>query len=279
MILPQLDNKIMSSFLLLIDNKIQSKGGAFTNFSSQFYPIKNSYVQGQYAYSAPFRQLVNDTSISGATVISGVYLNGNYINIGQSGLRSINHYQGTLYFNNQLPHNTIISGNYSIKDFSIEITDQPEYKLLYESSYIPSNKYNQTLSGLDLDVKTSPIIFLRTKNDNPEPFALGGIENKKKTIRAIVIANTEYQRMAVCCVLKDMMYSPFYITNDLPFDAVGNNTGINYNYNNLTRDLSYYPWIMKTKVIDVPRAGDFKSLAKNVSFVDFEINILALHSY
>ena len=279
MILPQLDNKILSTFLLTIDNKILSKGQAFINYSSYFYPVANSYFYGKYAYTCPFKSLCNDTSISGANVLSGVYLNGNYVSIGQSGLSAINHYQGAIYFNNPLPINTIISGNYAIKDFTIEITDEPEYKLLFETKYTPSFKYNQTVSGLDLDVKTFPIIFLRTKNDDDEPFALGGIENKKKIIRAVVVADTEYQRMAVCNILKDMMYSPLFLIHSVPFDTMGNITGINYNFTNLVRDTAYYPWIMKVKTSDVQSNNEFKDLRQNISFVDFYLNTITMHSY
>ncbi len=275
---PQFDNKLMSSFLLLLDHRIQDKGSAFTNYSSQLFPV-TSYVNGKYAYASPFKQLCNDTSISGANVMSGVYLNGHYVSIGQSGLSAINHYQGAVYFNNVLPSNTIVSGNYAIKDFSIELTDQPEYKLLFQTKYLASNKYNQTLSGLDLDTKTSPIIFLRTKSDDNVPFALGGIENKTKVVRAIVIADTEYQRTAVCNILKDMTFSPFFLTNTLPFDAMGNMTGINYNFNSLIRDSGYFPWIMRVKVIDVPTVADFATMPKNMSMVDFNLNTLALHTY
>lgn len=278
MIQPQFENKLISSFLLHIDHRIQDKGLAYTNYTSQLYPIP-SMIYGQYAYAAPFKQLCNDISISGAQVMSGIYLNGNYISIGQSGLSAINHYEGAVFFNNPLPANSIISGRYSVKDFSIEITDQPEYKLLFETKYLTSSKYNQTLSGLDLDTKTSPIIFLRSKIGNPEPFALGGIENKKKTIRAIIIADNEYQRVAVCNILKDLMFSPFFITTQLPFDAEGNMTGINYNFNNLIKDTTYFPWIMNVKEVDIPRADAFKTMPKNMNFIDFQINTLTLHTY
>jgi hypothetical protein len=227
MIQPGFDNQLISSFLLMLDYKILSRGQAYTNFSSEFFPIV-SYDNNLYAYACPFKSLCNDSSISGANIISGVYLNGNYIGIGQSGLQYINHYQGVVYFNNQLPSNTVISGNYAVKDFTLELSDQPEYKLLFETKYTTNGKFAQTAAGIPLDEKTSPIIFLRVKIDDDKPFALGGYEDKTKIIRAIVIADSEYQRTAVCNILKDLCYSPFNITTQLPFDFNGNYTGISY---------------------------------------------------
>jgi hypothetical protein len=274
----QYDNQLLSAFLLLIDNKIQQNGAAYTNYSGLFYPIKSN-IQGQYIYGLPFKQIVNDTSISGANIMSGVYLNGNYITIGQSGLQAINHYDGAAYFNTSLPKNTVISGNYAIKDFSVYLTDQPEYKLLMETAYEKNNMYSQNLSGLPLDVRTYPVIFLKTKNDENVPFALGGIENKTKTIRAVVISDTEYKKIAVSNILKDMLYSPFYLNEGLPFDAMGSYTGVPYNFDNLTKDMTYLPWIMKVKVSDIPSVGDYRSINKNICMVDFTINTIASHRY
>jgi hypothetical protein len=277
-LIAQFDNKLLSSFLLLIDHKIQQKGQAFFNHSSQFYPI-SSNIQGQYVYSLPFKQICNDTSISGANIISGVYLNGNPITIGQSGLVSLNHYDGACYFSSPLPKNTVISGDYAIKDFSINLTDKQEYKLLFETVYKTNNMYVQTLSGLSLDTRTFPIVYLKTKNDENKPFALGGIENKTKVIRAIVIADTEYQRTAVTNILKDMCYSPFYLYSGIPFDSMGNFTGKNYSFDDLQKDPSYFPWIMKVTSADVPSVGSYAPINQNVCLVDFTINTLALHSY
>lgn len=274
----QFDNKLLSSFLLLIDHKIQQKGQAFSNYSSQFYPI-SSNIQGQYVYSLPFKQICNDTSVSGAQIMSGLFINGTYTTVGSGNLVSINHYDGAAYFNTQLPKNTVISGDYAIKDFSIYLTDQPEYKLLFETVYKTNNMYVQTLSGLSLDTRTFPIIYLKTKNDENKPFALGGIENKTKVIRAIVIADTEYQRTAVANILKDMCYSPFYLYSGVPFDSMGNFTGKNYSFDDLQKDTSYFPWIMKVSSADIPSIGSYEPINQNVCLVDFTINTLTLHSY
>jgi len=278
MIQPGLDNQLISSFLLLLDYRILSRGQAYTNYSSLFYPI-TSYDQNLNIYSCPFKSLVNDIGISGANVLSGVYLNGNYVTIGQSGLQAINHYNGCLYFNQQLPNNTIISGNYAIKDFSIKISDQPEYKLLFETKYTTNGAYLQNPTGISLDSETSPIIYLRTKHDDNVPFALGGYEDKTKILRAIVIADTEYQRMAVVNILKDMCYSPFYITTQVPFDAFGSYTGIPYSYTGLPQNNNYFPWIFDVKVTDIPRYRQFKSTPANMSMCDFQIKTIAKHTY
>ena len=130
------DHQYISSFTLFLDNQILSQGSSFTNYSGLFYPV-NSYLYGYTAYNCGFRQIVNDISISGANVMSGVYVNGQYTTIGGSyGLASINHSLGNIYFTgNLLPQNPIISGNFAIKDFNISITDEQEYDMLFNTEF------------------------------------------------------------------------------------------------------------------------------------------------
>jgi len=272
----QFDNRLISSFLLFLDNQIQSKGVCYTNYSGRLYPITSPY-QGLYAYATPFKQLCNDTSISGANVMSGVYLNGVFVTVGQSGLYSINHKQGTAYFTGQLSSSVVVSGRYAIKDFNIELADQVEYKLLYETKYVTNSKFNQTLSGLPLDVKTAPVIFLRPKNIENKPFAFGGIDDNEMKIRAIIVADNEFQRIGVCNILKNLNLKGFSIVNSTPFDYLGNFTGLNYSYSGLSYDTVYSPLITEAKVIDVPRVGELENFGRATAIVDFSISTYMRH--
>ena len=105
----QLDNLLMSSMLIWMDHVILKKGEAYKNFSSQFYPITNIY-NGFYTYGLPFKQVVCDSSISGANILSGVYVNNNFKTIGQNNLTGISPQNGQVYFNSSQAANTI-SGN------------------------------------------------------------------------------------------------------------------------------------------------------------------------
>jgi hypothetical protein len=255
----------------MVDHEVQKRGQAFYGYSSRFYPIQSN-IGGMYAYSAPVKPICNDTSISGATVMSGVYLNGNFVKVGQSGLAAINHYQSTLYFTGALPASTVISSNYSVKEFDVKLTDQPEYKLLFESEYKTNNKYVQDTSGVALDVQTTPVIYLRTKTQENKPFAFAGLDNNSISIRAIVLADNVFQKTAVSTILKNFNLHQIPMVTSVPFNAMGNMTGVNYNYDTLPRDTSYVPWILSVKSIDVPQIGDFKFVARSMCYVDFELS-------
>ena len=120
----QLENEIMSSFLQFVDHEVCSKGEAFTNHSSFFYPTSSLY-NGYYTYTCLFQQLVGDKSIGdshGANIMDGVYVDGAFHLAGanSSGLHSINHQKVHLYFNwiqNSVPPAPVISGNFAVKTF------------------------------------------------------------------------------------------------------------------------------------------------------------------
>lgn len=272
------DAKYISSFLLFLDHRIQNEALAFSNYSGLLYPI-NSSIQGLYSYATPFKQLCNDTSISGANIMSGVYLNNNFVAIGQSGLYAINHDQGAAYFTSQLPQGTVISGRYSIKDFNVVLTDQIEYKLLFETKYVTNSKFNQVLSGLPLDTKTSPAIFLKVKSSENKPFAFSRIDDNSLKIRAVIIADNEFQKITVGNVLKNLNYSQFNIVNYTPFDYLGNFTGINYNYGNLSFDSTYTCTVMESRIIDIPLSTitDFQSINRNMAMADIVLSIIMTH--
>jgi hypothetical protein len=269
----QYDNKLMSSFMLFLDNQIQTRGLAYTNYSGQFFPV-TSPIQGYSAYAAPFKQLCNDTSISGANVMTGVYLNGNFCNIGQSGLTAINHNEGAVYFSGQLPTNTVVSGRYAIKEIGMEITDEPESKLLFQTKYVQKSKFNQVLSGLPLDTKTIPIIFLKAQDTAAPHAAFGGVRDNKMTIRAVILAENEFQRVAACNIMKNLTFSGFPVISSLPFDYLGNFTGVNYNYTNVSVDTQGSPLITEVKVnrLSYQLEDDYRYLGKSSAMVDFSIS-------
>lgn len=269
----QYDNRLMSSFMLFLDNQIQTRGFAYQNYSGQLYPVNTPY-QGLYAYAAPFRQLCNDTSISGANVMSGVYVNGTFVTVGQSGLSAINHTQGTVYFTAPFSANTVVSGRYAIKDINIELTDLPESKLLFETKYVVKSKFNQTVSGLDSDVRILPAVYLKMMDGDAAHAAFGGIKDNQIKLRAIIMAENEFQRIAVCNILKNLAFSGFSVAASTPFDYLGNFTGTNYNYNTLSVSTEGSPLITEVTVKNLSNllADDYRNLGRTAAMADFTVS-------
>ena len=172
----QFDNQTMSSFFLWFDNKLTRQGEAFENHSSQFYPSDNLY-QDYYTYAAPFKQLVSDHSIAGASIMSGVYVQSGagfaFITSGTNNFSGINYNEGQLYFSS--PQTGMVSGDYSIKEFSIHLTDQDEGHLLFETKYHRRPKTFETPTGLPVNSLTYPAVFIKqetSENESPSQLKL-----------------------------------------------------------------------------------------------------------
>jgi hypothetical protein len=270
-----LDTRIISSFLLWIDHQIQSNGQAFTNVPMRFYPTTSPY-SGYGTYTTQYKPICNDTAVSGANILSGVYLNGNYVSVGQSGLKAINHYKGALYFSGQLPPSTVISGNGALKEINVKLTDKTDWHILFETQYVPNgtNPVPPT-TGLKIDSENTPILFLRVKGQENRPFGFAKLDNQTIYMRAILIADNEFQKIGVTSLLKNLNLTSFPIVTSTPFDSLGNMTGLNYNYDTVPKDLSVTPIVLSVKVIDVPQQGDYKSIIRNMAMADFEISTVA----
>jgi hypothetical protein len=232
----QLDNVLMSSMIMWIDNTILKRGEAFQNYNSQFYPITNIY-NGFYSYGLPFKQVVSDSSVSGANLLSGVYVNNSFITVGQSGLTGINPFQGQVYFTGNQAGKTL-SGTYAVKDFNIYLTNQPEEELLFETEYRIRPKTTQNPTGLALESITYPCIFLKNNGGTNEPFALGGQDQTMMEVRAVVLADNMFNLDAVCSLLKDTARKYVPLINNSPFNVFGALNSGYFNYNSLTSGIN-----------------------------------------
>lgn len=276
----QFENKIMSSILLYLDHKVLEKGEAFTNHSGLFYPISDSY-DDYNVYALPFKQVVNDSSISGANILSGVYVNSNFVTGGQSGLHSVNHYQGQAFFTQDRSSDTL-SGNYAVKDFNFYLTSQPEETLLFDTKFKLNPKYDQTLTGLAENEQTYPAVYLKNVGGSNVPFAFGGQDKSLMTIRAVVVSDSSFKLDAVNSIFRDLNKTNFALfqSSDLPFNALGSTTDGSFNYNTLSSSIIsdasksvYVENVIVNKVSNYLENG--KKLNKNVylSYVDFDLEI------
>ena len=266
-------NILTSSFLLFLDNLILKKGEAHSPVSSNFYPISGVY-DGYYTYAAPYKQIVNDVSISGIQQLSGVYLNNTFIVPGQSGLVAINHQDGQVIFNSNKNAYTI-SGNYSIKDFNVYLTDKSEETILFTTKIENKNRKPQTLRGLESDEITYPAVFVRLDNSMNDPFAFGGTDMTKVELRTIIMANSMFSLDAVCGILRDSAHDFFHLikNSDLNMNAMSAYTGSSYNYSGISTGEAIYVadvGILRLKAIS---SADFVNLNPKVfsAFADFQL--------
>ena len=200
---PQYDNQVMSSFFLWFDHELLRRGEAFTNHSSAFYDASSRF-QGYYAYGAPFKQFVSDTSIAGAVVMNTITLNNTTISRGQNNFVAVNYDKGHVYFSNAVNNpSSTLAGHYAVKDFNIFITNDLEEELLFETQFKLRNKVDAAANSIADSEKTYPGVFLKNNGSRNEPFEFGGGVITRLDIRAIILAYTQFKIDAIASIFTD----------------------------------------------------------------------------
>lgn len=280
--IPQFDNTLMTSMLFWLDNKILTKGQAYTNYQSVFYNLPNMYY-GYYTYGAPFKQMVIDCSVSGANIISGIYINGTFTIPGQGGLTGIDSSNGQLYFTSAISNpNVSLSGNYAVKDFNMYLTSKTEENLLFETQYQINPKTYQNPTGLPIGAETYPVIYLKYQGGKNKPLAFGGYDQTIGNIRAIILADSVFNLDAVTSIMRDTAREliPLIYPDEMPFNSLNSVKSIDHCFNYVeytagkrnTDDYLYINEVNVTKT-DTRLLNATNSLNRNVysAFVDFEV--------
>jgi hypothetical protein len=271
---PQLDNLVTSSMILFIDHILGQYGEAFINYGSNLFSTSNLY-NDYYTYSLPFKQVVADNSISGASIMSGVYINGNFET--GNNLYGINPFNGQVYLSQEVAGQ--ISGNFAVKDFNTYLTSKTEQELLFETQTKIRPKTLQDVTGIPPNIETIPAIYIKNEGGKAKPFALGGIKDTKIYIRCVILTDNLYNLDAACSIFKARNNEYFTIikNEDLKIGPMGTIPMGSYNYTgiiaNKTRDDQLY-----IEDINVSKIASFLSNSPNYSnsiypaFIDFTLS-------
>lgn len=253
------EHKVMSSVKLWIENALLKNGEAFNNASGFFYDVKDVY-NGYYTYASPYQPIVCDRSITGANILSGVYLDNTFITTGQSGLAHINYEKGQLYFSSEVTNaNRRLSGNFAISDFNVKITSLPEEQILFETKHNLKPKTQSIgITGLNPNETTYPIIYIKDFGGRLDPFAFGGTDKQMINVRMIVIADSQFMADGVGSIFKEKTRTLIPILtglHEIPFDIFGDLSNGPYNYPALTTgrySMSNSVWIENVDVSALP---------------------------
>jgi hypothetical protein len=228
------DNLVISSFSLYLDHQLVKNAGAYTNHSGLLY-LSNTKYEDKHTYASPFSQFISDSSISGPIVMTGLYLSGSFIPTGTSGFFGVDYEKGRVYFNTPVAGGAI-SGQYAIKDFNVCVTSKPDEKILFEQKVNLRPKLSMTPTGLLDNQITYPLIYIKKEHTEDEAFAFGGTKQTNMTIKAIVMADTQFKIDAVEGYMRDLMHTNVPILNqeEMPYNRYGGLKSGVYHYDNLT---------------------------------------------
>jgi len=229
-------------------------------------------------------QIVSDASIAGATIATELYLGAapwSPSNTpGASPLIAIDYNNGRSYWD--AAYSQDITGSFAIKDFNVFLTNQTENEILFQSQYTNRNQITGLVpTGLEPDTKTYPVVYLKNDGSYNVPFAFGGQDNTIMNIRAIVVADSQFEVDAIGSIFRDekMTNIALFEETDMPFNSFGGyRDNVQYNYAEITstKNDSQKLFLEDVNVSRFDKAleNEVRKFNPNVysTIIDFEIN-------
>ncbi len=277
--IPTFSHNVTNSFFLWFDNYLMRKGQAFKTYTTKLYNYSDDRLGGsKVVYGSPYKQWAYDNSINGVTIPSGFLINNSFVPTGTSGM-IIDFDNGRIIFNSGVSTNLNITGTYTVKEVNSYITDQPEDNLLIEGKYITNSRFTVTETYVTPYNPVTPAAFISIENVDNNPFALGGEDETRMVMKAVVFAENLYQLDGTLSLFADTFNTNFNIipmTNH-PLGEYNNiKTGLyptGYNYVNVNKTYTDN----KCYIYDVTTAKIKDNVLKelnptlHIGFIDFEI--------
>jgi hypothetical protein len=224
---PQYSHNLITSVTLWLDHLICASGEAYTNITGSLY--RQGTSNGRTIYASPYRSWVYDSCTPGAVVPSGFYNSAGQFLTRESGL-VLDFINGRV-FSSQNWGDTL-SGVYAKKQVNVYFSSDEEIDFVLEAVNGENRNISYTLTGLRNNVLVAPLIMLTNAHEINVPFALGGIEDTKNSVRAFVLTDSNYLQEGVNSLCRDTSdtYIPFCSYADAPITSSGDIKGGRYSY-------------------------------------------------
>ena len=271
----QFQHNLTSSFFMWFDNFLLTKGEAYTNKTGEFFYYDDTLVDSDYTvFGSPYKQWVSDSSIDGATVPTGVYVNGNLS--GRADGIVLDFDNGRALAAGASSTDTV-TGSFAVKDFNIYFTNDTEDDLIIENKYVvnsrvPSGPYTYITPYDDV----APAIFLAASTLENKPFALGGMMDTVVLMKAVVISDDPYKLDGALSIFGDSVnevIEPIPMSG-FPYTELGDLKGDSYNYTGVKEGYAgetpyFVDKVRTSKLSDRARKAVANELY--IGFIDFDV--------
>jgi hypothetical protein len=271
----QFQHNLTSSFFMWFDNFLLTKGEAYTNKTGEFFYYDDTLVDSDYTvFGSPYKQWVSDSSIDGATVPTGVYVNGNLS--GRADGIVLDFDNGRALAAGVSSTDTV-TGSFAVKDFNIYFTNDTEDDLIIENKYVvnsrvPSGPYTYITPYDDV----APAIFLAASTLENKPFALGGMMDTVVLMKAVVISDDPYKLDGALSIFGDSVnevIEPIPMSG-FPYTELGDLKGDSYNYTGVKEGYAgetpyFIDKVRTSKLSDRARKAVANELY--IGFIDFDV--------
>ena len=201
---PQYQHNVTTSFALWLDHYLLDKGEAYTNKTGRFYYYQDARLPSNFkAFGTSYRQWVYDSSISGANVPSGVFINSTFVP--RSSSLKIDYLNGrVLATGTGVLTGASVTGSFAVKDFNIYLSNENEEDLIIENNAAADKKFPWTgVNYLPPYDQTLPAIYIMPDSFENSPFSFGGEDETRSMMRSIVFADDPYSLDGVLSIFAD----------------------------------------------------------------------------
>ena len=271
----QYQHNVTTSFVSWLDNHLLQKGEAYQNKTGVLSYYSDTRLSSTFrAFGSLYKQWVFDSSITGAIVPSGVFVNGVFK--GRSDGLIIDYLNGRV-LSTGIPTGATVTGSFSVKDYNIYLTNENEEDLIVENNNLAVNeKFPWTGKYVQPYDQTVPAIYVITEGFHNTEFAFGGEDESRSYLKCVVFADSPYSLDGVLSIFSDTFHTSFKLQDftGYPINEYGDVKSYPYLYDN------YYssPNGASEMFIDhvtVSKLKDSRSRTQNpksfVGFIDFEV--------
>ena len=271
----QFQHKLTTSFFLWFDNFLLEKGEAYTNTTGEFFYYEDSRLDDTYkAYGSPYKQWVTDSSITGATIPTGVFINESFS--GRDNGVVLDFDNGRALVSGSATGSTI-TGEFAVKDFSVYLTNDTEDDLIVENKYAVNSRLpSGPLTYIPPYDDVVPAVFLSVADTQNEPFAFGCMQDTVVHAKAVVMAEDTYQLDGVLSIFMDSVnevVTPIPMSG-YPTTELGDLKDDTYSYTGKKDDYSAETKFFIDKVKTSKLSDRTRSVLANelyIGFIDFDI--------
>lgn len=188
-----------------------------------------------------------------------------------------------------------LTGTFAVKDFNIYVTNDTEEDLILNSSFELNSRYGENIAdiptltnngisdapngvtGVKPYDKTLPAIFVNSETMSNQGYAFGGEDKTTNSIKAVVMAENQYQLDGVLSIFADTRHKSFAKIpfTGYPVTEYGDLKNGSYNYVNLSKEFS----TSNDYIIDNVITSKLSERAQTnlpgeikVGFIDFDVS-------
>ena len=272
-------HNLINSFFLWFDNFLLKKADAHKTYTTKLYNYSDERLGGdKIVYGSPYKQWVYDQSITGATIPSGLTIDGSFLSTGTSGMQ-FDFDNGRVIFNSGVSSGLDITGTYTVKEINSYITDQNEEKLIIENKYITNIRISLTENYVKPYIPATPSVFISMEDMDNQPFAFGGEDLTTSHVKAVAFCENLYQLDGILSTFADSFNEVLgkIPVNCHPIGEFGSiKTGVyptGYDYYNVVTECGPEKFYVNEVETSKIRDNNLKQLNPelNIGFIEFEI--------